>query len=177
MKSNAQRDERRVTNATSSVLLKALPKPFQIKLCRAHTMMTTMMISKRWLLCGEISQIANVLIEPECARVCVSVYCCEVAFFSLDSYFAFYPFNSIIQWCTSRQHRNIYTNTHMQHRRAPYSKHFYLCCSSIYDDYCLFLLYYYCQSFLYENKKKIQCTRFMPLNMISAQILALSRQR
>lgn len=58
-----------------------------------------------------------------------------------------------------------YMHTHTAHRRAPYSKHFYLCCSSVYDDYCLFLLYYYCPSVMrnrMKEKRKRERTRFMP---------------
>lgn len=159
--------ERRVTNATSSVLLKVLSKSFQMKLCRAYTMMTMMMISKRWLLCGEISWI-----EYDCigACMCVCVYVCCRDFFS-----SCVAFNSIIQWCISQIYGtnthtcaciHIHWDTHTYgHKRAPWSKHFYLCCS-IYDDYCLFLLYYYYQSFMKNNVKPEKSTQFMPLNMI-----------
>lgn len=103
---------------------------------------------------------------------CVFVCCCDFFSLPIRSLLRLYPFNSIIQWCTSRingkrAHAHTHTHTHAHtytlahsyvctiQRHAPYSKHFYLCCSSIYDDYCLFLLYYYCQSFM-ESKKKTE---------------------
>lgn len=124
--------ERRVTNATSSVLLKVLSKSFQMKLCRAYTMMTMMMISKRWLLCGEISWI-----EYDCigACMCVCVYvCCRDYFFtpvspltqSSSGVFLKYTAQTLTHVHAST---SIETHTHTYgHKRAPWSKHFYLCC-------------------------------------------------
>lgn len=70
--------------------------------------------------CGEISQIVNVLIEHKCMclrdcvslslsmRLCVFLRFLLLLLFSFDSYFAIYPFNSIVQWCSFQIH-----NTHI----------------------------------------------------------------
>lgn len=117
MKLNAQRDERRVTNATSSVLLKALSKRFKWNYVEHIQWWRRWWYQKGGCSAGRFHENCECVDwawerERESTSVCV---CLLWFFFTLNSYFAFYPFNSIIQWCTSRQIVHVHTHTHIPH--------------------------------------------------------------
>lgn len=111
-------------------------------------------------------------------RVCLCLYVAVIFFHSIPTspFIHLTQSSSGVLYGKSYMHTHTHARKHIRHRRAPYSKNFYLCCSSIYDDYCLFLLYYYCQSFQYEIKRNSVCT-IHAFEYDICQLLALSRRR